>query len=109
VRELDCPRDSAGLRNLWSGRRPANLPAPPAQFDEWKYINHGNPDDGASPGGICIYIQPSNTTTAAQGRVREGISKSVARLSSAEYTYDANSANQRIIIWIKRPASGTTC
>lgn len=107
VRNIDCPRDPVGQRNLWSGMRPSNLPAPPRGFSEWVFIDHGDPVS-VSPGGTCIAIQPL-TSTAADARVREAIAKSVSRFAPGEVTYDSNSANQRIIIWIRRPQTGDAC
>ncbi|MGE3770904.1 MAG: hypothetical protein AB7G06_08155 [Bdellovibrionales bacterium] len=107
VADLKCPRDPSGQQNLWTGVRPANLPAPPNGFTEWMYRDHGNPEL-VSPGGTCIYIQP-RTNQAADPALRRGITTAIDRLSSTEYTYDPGSTNQRLIIWIRRPATGTDC
>jgi hypothetical protein len=107
VKDLECPRDPAGQRNLWGGARPANLPAPPIGFDDWVYVNHGDPAS-INPGGTCIYIQPT-TAQASNSRIREGIQKALMRFATSEYEYDPNSVNQRIVVWIRRPQTGTAC
>lgn len=107
VKDLTCPRDPTGGQHLWSGIRPATLPAPPTGFDDWIYVNHGDPALIA-PGGTCISIQPS-AGQASSPRIREGIQKALLRLAPSEYTYDPNSSDQRIIIWIRKPQTGSTC
>lgn len=108
VADLNCPRDAAGMQNLWQGARPSGLPAHPQNFTDWTYINHGDPDF-VSPGGICISIRPVDATTAGNDAVKAAIQAVLKRYSPDEYTYDPNSANQRLIIWIRRPLTGTTC
>lgn len=107
VRFVECPRDPAGRRNLWSGQRPATLPAPPRGFTEWVYVDHGDPM-AVNPGGTCIRIQPL-PETASDMRVREAISKMVQRFAPSEVTYNPASTDQRIIIWLRRPQTGTAC
>jgi hypothetical protein len=107
VRDMECPRDPAGRRNLWSGERPANLPQTPTGFEDWVYINHGDPTV-VSPGGTCIAIQPQASAVNDAG-LRSGIALALSRFATTEYTYDPNDPDQRIIFWLRRPASGTVC
>lgn len=107
VKNLECPRDPAGRRNLWSGMRPATLPSPPAGFMEWVYIDNGDPAV-VNPGGTCIRIQPL-AATASDARIREAITKALQGLAPTEYTYNPASLDQQIIIWLRRPQTGTAC
>lgn len=107
VRGLECPRDPAGRRNLWTGMRPANLPSAPRGFSEWVYIDHGDPAD-TDPGGTCIRIRPL-PSAAADARIREAIAKAIKWLSPGEAEYNAGSADQTIIIWLRRPRTGNAC
>lgn len=107
VRDLDCPRDPTGRQNLWTGMRPSTFPAAPSGFDNWVFVNHGDPR-AVNPGGTCIRIQPQ-AATAADGRIREAITKALRGLAPDEYTYNPGSSDQMIIIWLRRPQSGTAC
>lgn len=107
VRNLECPRDPVGKRNLWNGMRPATLPAAPSGFSEWVYVDHGDPAL-VNPGGTCIRIQPL-AVNASDPRVKEAISKALQGLAPSEYTYNPGSVDQQIIIWLRRPQTGTTC
>jgi hypothetical protein len=101
VAKLDCPGDPAGRRNLWQGARAASLPAAPEGFQPWIFVNHG--EDGR-----CIRIQPE-AKKAGQAAIRAGISAAASAFSDIERTYDADSADQKLIIWITRPETGGTC
>ena len=104
VSALTCPREAA---SLWTGKHPASLPPVPNGFAPWQYMNHGNPDDGISPGGICISIVPLDATRASDPMLQAAMKSILKRFDASEYTFD--STTQRLILWIKRPVSGTTC
>ena len=106
VSALNCPGDPAGRQNLWTGARPSALPAPPSGFAAWQYVNHGNPDDGVSPGGICIRIQ-ALAAQAGDTMLQAAVAAVLKRYSAGEYTF--TNTGQPLVFWIKRPVSGTAC
>ena len=106
VKDLTCPRDPAGRQNLWNGARPAAYPPVTKSFMPWIYVNHGDTDT-VSPGGICIKTQPVDAARANDQIIQASLRLIIRNFSTAEYTFDA--ATQSLIIWIKRPLSGTTC
>ena len=106
VKSLNCPRDPAGRQNLWVGARPASYPPVTKGFTPWTYVNHGD-TDFVSPGGICIRTQPVDAAHADDAVIRSSLKLVMKNFSSAEYTFDE--ATQALIIWIKRPLTGTAC
>lgn len=104
VENLDCPTYNSGAQNLWTGQSRAFLPAPPAGFDKWVYVN------ASDTGGRCIRIQPTGGNATDKG-IRQGLIEATGAFSGMEAAYDTNSASQRFIIWITRPtgAASTDC
>ena len=55
VKNMICPGDPSGQQGLWTGKRPASLPATPRGFNDWVYFNYG--------AGRCIIITPTAVST----------------------------------------------
>ena len=106
VKDLNCPRDPTGRQNLWNGARPAAYPTVTKSFLPWTYVNHGD-TDSVSPGGICIRTKPIDAAHASDEIIKSSLQLIIKNFSTAEYTFDATT--QQLIIWIKRPLTGTIC
>lgn len=107
VANLNCTGDSAGLQNLWSGARPAELPPPTSGFNDWQYVNSNSSGfGGAATGGRCIYTEPS----ASSAGITSGLAKAATRfrsntsyVSGNEVIFDPDSASQKFVVWITQP------
>lgn len=100
VASLVCPSFGAGANNLWTGQSPTPLPPPTSGFDAWYYV-----DASGTGGGRCIRTQPLPANANDAG-IKSGIANTASSFTSAEMTYDPNSASQRFILWIT-PPTGT--
>jgi len=111
VASLLCAGDPAGLQNIWSGIRAAQLPPPTAGFNPWQYINtNGSGMGGTAEGGRCIWIVPTAQTPKSNGGLVAGLTAAATHFSSgtaysnaAEVIYDPASDSQKFILWITLP------
>ena len=112
IKNVNCTGDPAGLQNIWTGNRAANLPPPTSGFSSatnlgWYYLNTNSSGfGGTAVGGRCVWIKPNSKN---QGVVA-GLTSAAAKFTSAlandgksEVNYNPDSANQRFVVWISSP------
>ncbi len=108
---LACAGDPSGLQSLWSGARPANLPAPTPGFSNWYYINTNGSGLGGTPtGGRCIWIVPTTANPKNVVGIVQGLSKAAGKFNSGttytagnDVVYDPASTSQKFVVWITAP------
>jgi hypothetical protein len=106
VADLVCS-PTTGL-SLWNDK---TLPPPTSGFGPWNYIDAGNSN------GRCIWTSPTSSNPASNGGITSGLVRAAAKFntsttytSAAEALYDpsgVNNPNQKFIVWITLPTSGT--
>ncbi len=89
VRNLDCPGDPSGDRNLWTGARETDLPPPVPGFNEWTYYNYAS--------GRCISIAP--TSSSPPQAVRDGLTI-LSGLFSANERHLDTAGDWTLSIWL---------
>lgn len=87
------------------------LPPPTQGFNPWSYI-----DDSAAPNGNgrCFYTSPTEANPVNDLSLTSGLTRAAAKFNSStsyspttEVIYNPTSANQKFIVWITMPTTGS--
>ncbi len=104
VSALTCPNDpltgGGAEQGLWSGLRPASLPATSQGLNGWMYMNAGD------AGGRCLWTTPTGGNSSAA--IVDGLTRAAAKFTTQEVSYDSGSVSQKFVVFITLPTTGPT-